>query len=67
MKPNEMKPNLFPASSTISEEEGVRFVRKIRSVTEKKATFYLCIQLSKKKRDPALYTTYTNNPKTKKV
>lgn len=46
---------------------GVRFVRKIRSVIEKRAKFYLHIQISEDICGPALHTVCTNNPTTKNL
>ena len=54
--------NLFLASSG---RMGVRLVRKIRSVIEKGAKFYLHIQICEEICDLALYCIWINNPKTK--
>lgn len=65
LKETELISSLFHYS--VEFRMAVRLVRKIRSVIEKGAKFYLHMQICEKICDPALYTTCTENPKTKNV
>lgn len=65
LKDTELISSLFHYS--VERRIAVRLVRKIRSVIEKGAKFYLHMQICEKICDPSMYTTCTKNPKTKNV